>query len=138
MTQYNDQREDLLASDPHAFGKVRNGGAANGVRAHVVHPAGEHSQGVPVERRVQPFLDADGGMLDTLIAMVERGPLWDGNVPSKRGRDELIQWGLAARVVVNGEDGYTAATYEGSRAFCARYGADTLGEAMKARKRGRA
>ncbi|KVN83456.1 hypothetical protein [Burkholderia ubonensis] len=210
MTQSHDQREDLLAANPNAFGRARRGlpprdtsqpaqaqgtfrkydvrrvdgrDAPGGDRegdeyfvlnltrdphakpaieaymrscaaafpqlaadlaarapehAHAVSPAGQHGHGVPVEQRVQPYLEADGGMLDTLIGLVERGPLWDGDVPSKAGRNKLIEWGLATRVVVNGEEGYTAATYAGSAAFLARYGSDTIAEAMKARKRGRA
>lgn len=31
-----------------------------------------------------------GAEKDTLIALVEQGPLWDGDVPSKVGRDALI------------------------------------------------
>ena len=54
-----------------------------------------------------------GAEKDTLIALVEAGPLWDGDVPSKAGRDALIASGLAARVIVRGEDGWQAATYAG-------------------------
>ncbi len=54
-----------------------------------------------------------GAELDTLIALVEQGPLWDGDLPSKTGRDCLIERGLAVRVVVKGEDGWQAATYAG-------------------------
>lgn len=79
-------------------------------------------------------LDEDGGALDTLIALVERGPLWDGDVPSKRGRDILIMRGLAAKVINNGEDGYQAATYYGAQIYCRRYGASTIKEAMANRK----
>lgn len=72
--------------------------------------------------------------LDTLIALVERGPLWDGDVPSKSERNSLITKGLAIRVVVRGEDGFTAATYAGRDAYIAHYGgpdgpADTIREA---------
>lgn len=77
----------------------------------------------------------DGAQIDTLVALVERGPLWDGDVPSKVGRDELIVAGLAVRIVVGGQDGYTAATYTGRDAYKAHFGtalggvADTIGEA---------
>lgn len=75
-----------------------------------------------------------GAEVDTLIALVEQGPLWDGDVPSKSGRDSLLQKGLAVRIVVNGADGYQAATYAGRDAYKARYpsadsAADTIGEA---------
>lgn len=51
-----------------------------------------------------------GAEKDTLIALVEQGPLWDGDVPSKQGRDSLVRRGLAVKVVVKGEDGWQAAT----------------------------
>lgn len=75
-----------------------------------------------------------GGEKDTLIALVERGPLWDGDVPSKVGRDSLIAQGLAVRVVVKGEDGWQAATYAGRNAYKAMFPgpdgeADTIKEA---------
>lgn len=79
-------------------------------------------------------LELTGAQIDTLIALVERGPLFDGDVPSKAGRDGLIVAGLAARIVSNGEHGYTAATYAGSLAYCKMYEADTLREAMATRK----
>lgn len=62
-----------------------------------------------------------GAEKDTLIALVERGPLWDGDVPSKQGRDSLVRRGLAAKVIVNGEDGWQAATYAGRDAYTALY-----------------
>lgn len=76
----------------------------------------------------------NGAELETLIALVERGPLWDGDVPSKSGRDALISQGLAARIVVRGEDGWQAATYAGREAYKAAFPgpdgpADTIKEA---------
>ena len=62
-------------------------------------------------------MNLTGAMVDSLVALVERGPLGDRDVPSKVGRDELISSGLAVRVIVKGEDGYTAATHEGSDAY---------------------
>lgn len=78
--------------------------------------------------------DLTGAEVDTLIALVERGPLWDGDVPSKCGRDGLIERGYAVRVVVKGEDGWQAATYAGRDAYKDRYPsadspADTIKEA---------
>ena len=76
-----------------------------------------------------------GAEIDTLVALVEHGPLFDGDVPSKSGRDDLIAKGLAARVLVKGEDGYTAATYRGRDAYKEHFGtslggvADTVAEA---------
>jgi hypothetical protein len=80
-----------------------------------------------------------GAEIDTLVALVESGPLWDGDVPSKSGRDSLIATGLAVRVVVRGEDGHTAATYAGRDAYKAHFGtamggaADTISEARASR-----
>jgi hypothetical protein len=84
-----------------------------------------------------------GSEKDTLIALVEQGPLWDGDVPSKQGRDALVQQGLAVRVVVKGEDGWQAATYAGRDAYKALYPgpdgpADTIAEATVNRQTRRA
>ena len=38
-----------------------------------------------------------GSAADTLRCLFFHGPTWDGNVPSKSGRDELVRMGLAAR-----------------------------------------
>lgn len=62
-----------------------------------------------------------GGMLDTLIALVEEGPLWAGDVPSKVGRDRLIAEDLAVPILVKGEEGHTAANYKGRDAYKAHY-----------------
>ena len=76
----------------------------------------------------------NGAERDTLIALVERGPLWDGDVPSKQGRNSLIERRMATKVIVNGEDGWQAATYAGRDAYRALYPgpdgpADTISEA---------
>src|ERR1700737_4079890 len=63
-----------------------------------------------------------GALLDTLVALVEQGPLWDGNVPSKIGRDEMIALGLGFRTLVNGEDGFTAPTYKARDLYCYYFG----------------
>lgn len=75
----------------------------------------------------------DGYSVDDLVALVERGPVWDGDVPSKSGRDELIQQGYAIRVVHKGEDGYTAASIKGRDLYCKHFGGDTISQA-KARR----
>ena len=79
-----------------------------------------------------------GGELDTLVALVEDGPLWDGDVPSKSDRDTLLEKGLAAKVLVKGEDGYQAATYAGREVYCKHFGGNTVQEAKEIRKRQRA
>lgn len=76
-------------------------------------------------------------LLDTLIALIERGPVWDGGIPSKIGRDVLIERGLAVRIISNGldgwGDGYTAATYLGRDVYTCVYGCDNFRDAKKAR-----
>ena len=52
---------------------------------------------------------------ETLRALHTKGPLWDGDVPSKSGRDDLLRDGLAAKVIVRNEEGYQACTYLGHR-----------------------
>lgn len=54
-----------------------------------------------------------GGQREQLKQLVERGPVWDGDVVSKSARDDLIGLGLATRVCVKGEQGFTAANYRG-------------------------
>jgi len=51
---------------------------------------------------------------EVLKQLLFQGPVWDGNVPSKAARDDLISLGFATRCCFMGEQGYTAATY---RAF---------------------
>lgn len=62
-------------------------------------------------------IELNGAERETLVALVETGPLWDGDVPSKLGRDALIERGLAVRIVYKCEDGWTAATYAGRDAY---------------------
>ena len=52
---------------------------------------------------------------ETLRALHTNGPLWDGDVPSKSGRNELLRLKLAAKVIVKNEEGYQACTYRGHR-----------------------
>jgi len=54
-----------------------------------------------------------GAAKDTLNALVNKGPLYDGDVPSKSGRDELLDLGLANKACVKGEQGYQTANYMG-------------------------
>lgn len=78
--------------------------------------------------------DFTGGELDTLIALVERGPLFDGDVPSKTGRDTLLKMGFAIQTVVHGQCGYQTATMKGVEIYLKRYNADTIQEAIMNRK----
>lgn len=51
----------------------------------------------------------EAGVLDTVIALVERGPVNDGDLPSKEHRDQLAEIGLVMRIASNGEFGPWAA-----------------------------
>ena len=51
-----------------------------------------------------------GAAIDTLWCLFLHGPTWDGNVPSKQGRNELVDLKLAARC-----SGYQFLTREGVR-----------------------
>ena len=57
--------------------------------------------------------DLDSGESDTLRAAFKHGPLFDGDVPSKTGRNSLMSKGLMCKVVVKGEDGQNAVTQDG-------------------------
>lgn len=48
---------------------------------------------------------------ETLDQLLDRGPIWDGDVVSKSARDDLLRWGLATRCCFRREQGYVAATY---------------------------
>lgn len=80
-----------------------------------------------------------GAEIDTLVALIEHGPLTDGCEPSKSGRNSLIERGLAVRIIRSLEDGWTAATYAGRDAYKEYFGtamggqADTMKEARASR-----
>ena len=59
----------------------------------------------------------DGGAVSTLNALYTEGPLFDGDIPSKSGRDSLVEKGYAAIVVVKGLEGYNACTQKGYWAY---------------------
>jgi hypothetical protein len=66
-------------------------------------------------------VELSNGAKDTLIYMVESGPVEDGMEVCKKGRDALIALGLAIRIVMGGRDGYTAATYLGRDTYTALF-----------------
>lgn len=80
------------------------------------------------ERSFMP--DLTGGEFDTLIALIENGPLEDGDVPSKSGRDGLLDKGFAVKMIKDGQDGYQAASYAGADYYKRYYGKRTLREAI--------
>lgn len=57
------------------------------------------------------------GKRDCIMAAFEQGPLFDGDVPSKSCRDELIHGGYMSKVVVKGEEGQNACTQKGALAY---------------------
>jgi hypothetical protein len=54
-----------------------------------------------------------GGAISTLKACYSVGPLDDGYVPSKSGRDDLRSLDFVAKIIVKGVTGYDACTQKG-------------------------
>ncbi len=54
---------------------------------------------------------------ETLKAMYDHGPLFDGDLTSKVGRDELANKQFCTRIVVKGDQGYNAVTADGVQAL---------------------
>lgn len=54
---------------------------------------------------------------EVLIKIVENGPIFDGDVPCKSGRDDLLSLGLCVKTIFKGEDGYNGATYMGYQVY---------------------
>lgn len=75
---------------------------------------GELKYAVKLIHEVEDMNDA---MRDCICASFEKGPLFDGDVPSKTGRDALVEMGYMAHIVVKGQDGYNACTYKGASAY---------------------
>lgn len=61
--------------------------------------------------------EMSNGDRDCIKATFRHGPLFDGDVPCKTSRDNLIKNGFLTKVVVKGEGGFNACTTLGSRAF---------------------
>ena len=81
------------------------------------------------------FVTISKTALDTLEALLIKGPTWDGDVLSKAGRDELLDIKLAAKIIAGNDGGfpdygYQAATYLGARVYTTYQGASTLREAF--------
>lgn len=55
-----------------------------------------------------------------LAHLIKNGPVHDGDVMSKAHVGDLLRWGLAAKVMVKGQWGYTAATYRGGHVLSDR------------------
>lgn len=67
-----------------------------------------------------------GAEIDTLISLIENGPLTDSSVPSKVGRDSLISRGFCAQVVIDRNWSNYAATTKGLTWYFETYGADDI------------
>jgi hypothetical protein len=74
------------------------------------------------------------GWTDTLIALIEKGPVYDGNIPSKVARDALIERGFAAYVIIGQQEGGCVATYYGRELYCQLVDAPSLKEAIAKRQ----
>lgn len=86
----------------------------------VLHESVELSSAEEIKIACELIIDVqnmDGSERDCIFAAYKRGPLFDGDVPSKGGRDSLLNKGYMAKVVVNGEDGYNACTHKGAWAY---------------------
>lgn len=58
-------------------------------------------------------INLNSAQREVLKQLVQKGPVEDGDIASKVARDDLIELGLAGRVICKGEQGYTAANYIG-------------------------
>lgn len=50
---------------------------------------------------------------EVLFQLVKNGPVWDGDLIAKSGRDELLDNGLAVKCCAKGEQGFQVANYVG-------------------------
>lgn len=82
-----------------------------------------------------------GAEIDTLVALVERGPLEPGELPSKGGCHGLLLRGYAVQTAVQGEEGYYAVAQPGIEAYkrefstsMAGYGGETSLAEVKANR----
>lgn len=85
-----------------------------------IHESTELSSAEELKRACELIIEVqamDGSERDCIYASYKHGPLFDGDVPSKSGRNSLIEKGYMAKVVVNGEDGYNACTHKGAWAY---------------------
>lgn len=86
----------------------------------VIHESVDLSSADELKRAVKIIIEVqamDSGMRDCIRAAYLSGPIDDGDVPSKSGRDALLDSGYISKVVVKGEQGFNACTYKGSSAY---------------------
>lgn len=82
-----------------------------------IHESVELSSAEELKRACELIIEVqgfDGGERDCICAAYKNGPLFDGDVPSKSGRNSLLEKGYMAKVVVKGDDGYNACTHKGA------------------------
>lgn len=61
--------------------------------------------------------DLTNAEIDTITAAYKIGPLYDGDVPSKSARDNLVNSGFIAKITVDKQEGFNACTYKGARLY---------------------
>lgn len=82
-----------------------------------IHESVETSSSAELKSACKLIVEVEamnGSERDCIIAAYEYGPVQDGDVPSKQGRDLLLEKGYMAKVVVKGCDGYNACTHKGA------------------------
>ena len=85
-----------------------------------IHESAELSSANELKRACELIIEVqamDVAERDCIRAGYLHGPLFDGDVPSKSGRNRLLDKGYMAKVVVEAEDGYNACTHKGALAY---------------------
>jgi hypothetical protein len=78
----------------------------------------ENEDEIRQEKERDLWRSLSGAARDTIHCLFKYGPTYDGNVPSKLGRDELLDKKLAVKMCMKmGEDGYQALSYLGNRVY---------------------
>lgn len=66
-------------------------------------------------------IDIHGGAVDTLHAIMNRGPLQSDSIPSKAGLAILLEHRLVTQCVINGNEDNYVATIKGWHTYKYRY-----------------
>lgn len=86
----------------------------------VLHERMETSSAEEIKRACELIIEVQAmssAEIDCIKASYKLGPLFDGDIPSKSGRDSLLKSGFMSKVVVNGQDGFNACTHKGAWAY---------------------
>lgn len=86
------------------------------------------------EDRPIETLDLQTGWAETIIVLIEQGPVDDGDLPSKAARDSLLHHGFACKAIVHQEEAGNLATYRGRELYKQLVDAPTLKEAIAKRR----